>query len=89
MLVPLQQWFCDTCGEIIEKPDDGYVIWGQDKDNLDFDFKIIYQSQCDNSRYPSSTALGDFLGTEGLNILLSLLSYGQLSPIMVPPEVIT
>ncbi len=78
MLSPLQQWFCDTCGGVIEKPEDGYVIWRQDKDNLDFDFKIIHQSRCDNSRYSSSAALGDFLGTEGLNILLSLLSYGQI-----------
>ncbi|MBN2469586.1 MAG: toll/interleukin-1 receptor domain-containing protein, partial [Anaerolineae bacterium] len=26
-LVPLQQWVCDTCGQIIEEPSHGYLCW--------------------------------------------------------------
>jgi hypothetical protein len=26
-LKPLQQWYCDRCGEIIEKPEDGWLHW--------------------------------------------------------------
>lgn len=29
MLIPLKQFICDTCGEIIEKPEDGYIEWRQ------------------------------------------------------------
>lgn len=31
LLQPLQQWICDTCGEIIEQPDHGYVEWVAEK----------------------------------------------------------
>lgn len=27
MLIPLKQFICDTCGEIIQKPEDGWVEW--------------------------------------------------------------
>jgi len=30
MLQPLKQWFCDVCGEVIEDPEDGYVLWSVD-----------------------------------------------------------
>lgn len=26
-LIPLQQWVCDECGELIEKPEDGWLEW--------------------------------------------------------------
>ncbi len=30
MLTPLKQYICDTCGELIEKPEDGMVEWLDD-----------------------------------------------------------
>ena len=29
LMEPLKQWVCDVCGKIIETPDDGYVVWGE------------------------------------------------------------
>lgn len=29
-LQPLKQWICDTCGEIIEAPHDGWLEWVTD-----------------------------------------------------------
>ena len=26
-LIPLKQWFCDSCGGVIEKPEDGWFEW--------------------------------------------------------------
>lgn len=34
MLVPLKQFICDTCGEIIDKPEEGWIEWIS---KLDFD----------------------------------------------------
>ncbi len=31
-LKPLQQWYCDTCGQVIEKPEDGWLEWGKHDD---------------------------------------------------------
>lgn len=27
MLVPLQQWICDTCGGVIQRPNEGFIEW--------------------------------------------------------------
>jgi hypothetical protein len=27
MLIPLEQWICDTCGDVIESVDDGWIEW--------------------------------------------------------------
>jgi len=80
-LKPLGQWYCDVCGQIIEKPEDGYVVWGRDEENrrLETGFKIIHQRRCDKGRLPSSSALSEFLGQDGLNKLLGMfLSNGPI-----------
>ena len=84
-LKPLEMWICDTCGEVIEKPDDGYVVWNYERQdgaisNLRKDFRIIHQSRCNNDRInsPASSALVDFLGQAGLNKLLRFLSHGPI-----------
>lgn len=78
MLEPLKQWFCDVCGDIIEKPEDGYVIWQHDENRLEFDFKVIHHVKCDTKAYPLSMHLDYFLGEDGRNSLLSFLSIGTI-----------
>lgn len=75
---PLEHWYCDVCGNVIEKASDGYVIWRTNDDHKSFDFKIIHQGKCDLKSYTSSAALEDFLGINGLVRLTSFLSLGPL-----------
>ena len=89
MLKPLEQWYCDVCGEVIEKPEDGYVLWGHTKGeiHLETGFKIIHQSRCDNDRLPNSSHLPDFLGQDGLNKLLGqFLSIGPIQAHLSGPS---
>ena len=72
---PLTRWRCDRCGEWIEDASKGYVIWGSHGDTKP-DFEIIHQGKCDNDAKPRSQPLNDFLGSDGLARLTSMLSYG-------------
>ncbi len=78
MLEPLRQWYCDVCGECIERPEDGYVIWQNDEERKSFDFTVIHKTRCDRKQYPCSAELDRFLGTDGLTYLLTFLSCGPL-----------
>lgn len=78
MLKPLEQWYCDTCGHVIESPSDGYVIWKTDDNQKSSNFKIIHQGKCDQKSYISSAALPDFLGQNGLAYLTGFLSIGPV-----------
>lgn len=69
------RWKCDTCGQWIEGADKGYVVWG-DKDGAATGFRVIHNGKCDDGALGKSAALGDFLGTDGLAKLTSLMSYG-------------
>lgn len=82
MLKPLEQWICDVCGDVIESPEQGYVIWRHDEQYRECDFKIIHQTKCDTGAFPSSAAVEDFLGEAGLNYLLSFLSIGQIKVLL-------
>lgn len=42
MLIPLKQFICDTCGEIIEKPEDGYLEWVYSDDGMQREFNIVH-----------------------------------------------
>ena len=49
MLEPLKQFICDKCGQIIEKPEDGWVEWLHREDPLtgrrkNQGFKIVHHS---------------------------------------------
>ncbi len=80
MLKPLEQWICDVCGEVIEKPEDGYVVWNEDRGDeyQYFGFTVIHQSRCDNDKLPNSLPVTDFLGELGLAVLISKLSAGPV-----------
>lgn len=78
MDAPLTRWYCDHCHEAIDAPARAYVIWRYDAQQRDTDFRIIHQKQCDRKDFAASAPLADFLSTEGLTRLLSVLSYGPL-----------
>lgn len=77
---PLTHWYCDVCNKKIDSVANGYIVWhdpaipGQGPHG----FKIIHQGTCDIGGHNSSTALGDYLGADGLTQLLSHLSYGPI-----------
>ena len=48
-LKPLKQWYCDTCGEIIEQPEHGYLEWrdkmagsGENRQRIMYGFRIVH-----------------------------------------------
>ena len=85
-LKPLKQWYCDVCGKVIKKPEDGYVIWSEDDDFNVIDIKIIHQNReeggrivgCDRDdpRYSCSLPLDSFLGDNGKAELLAMVDPG-------------
>ena len=51
-MLPLYQFVCDTCSEIIKQPSDGYLEWVFDNDRKQISgFRIVH--------VPSSSPLGD------------------------------
>lgn len=43
-LKPLQQWFCDTCGEVIEEAAHGWFEWLRDEDDKAYAFRICHHA---------------------------------------------
>lgn len=86
-LKPLKQWYCDVCGKVIKKPDDGYVIWSENDDWEITDIKIIHQGRegrgrpfgCDRGdpKYSCSLPLDAFLGDIGKAELLAMVDPGS------------
>ncbi|MGL5378965.1 hypothetical protein [Clostridium sp.] len=80
---PLSKWYCDVCGELIERPEDGYVQFNRNNPNYNFDdFIIVHHypaSPLKDKRkngcykYHSDLNLIYFLGDEGRVYLLSFL----------------
>ncbi len=84
---PLRQWICDVCGKVIEKPEDGYVVWGTNEQGKIDKIRILHKNNhvngcvtgCDHDhghRYPSSLPVESFLGDDGKVRLLSLIDPG-------------
>jgi len=74
----LRQWICDNCGEIIEKPEDGYVFW-KSQDMKNYDFHIVHHVKCNlGNSFTKSMDLGCFLGADGLVRLLAMLDPGPM-----------
>lgn len=44
MLKPLEQFICDTCGGIIEKPEDSYVEFIRESGDLAHSFNIVHHA---------------------------------------------
>jgi len=77
MLKPLEQWICDVCGNVIDSPSKGYVIWKNDFEG-ESSFKIIHHGKCDLKDHILSVSLENLLGTDGLTYLMSFLSVGPI-----------
>lgn len=82
---PLRQWICDVCGKVIEKPEDGYVVWGTNEEGKIDKIRILHKNNhvdgyiigCDHdSRYSMSLPIESFLGDDGKVRLLSLIDPG-------------
>ena len=75
---PLKQWICDRCGEVIERPEDGYVFWKKPNFKNE-DFQIVHHVRCNlDQSYTQSMDLRRFLGADGLVRLLSKLDPGSM-----------
>lgn len=84
MLKPCQQWFCDTCNEVIKNPLEGDLRNLTDRDHHHaFRFAIIHSTyECDpyletdklNVDY-SSYPLDRFIDPDGLAVFLGIQQY--------------
>ncbi len=89
MLEPLKKWYCDKCGELIEKPEDGYVQFKKIEQNgiiLYDDFVVVHHKSKSPLKdklehgcyiYNSDVTLKRFLGDDGKIHLLTLLDIGK------------
>lgn len=80
-LFPLSQWKCDACGEIIDRPEMGWVEWlaGPTRGTKAHAFRVVHNSS--RCQYPSTGRVHDIhlvhlLGPDGLATLLALLAPG-------------
>lgn len=80
-LLPLLQWKCDACGQIIESREAGWVEWlgGSTPGTKAHGFRIVHNSS--RCQYPSTARVHDvhlthLLGPDGLDRLLQLLTPG-------------
>lgn len=80
-LLPLSQWKCDACGQIIDRPESGWVEWlaGPTHGTKAHAFRIVHNSS--RCQYPSTGRVNDIhlvhlLGPDGLATLLTLLAPG-------------
>lgn len=80
-LLPLQQFKCDACGQIIARPDVGWVEWlaGPTRGTKAHGFRIVHNSN--RCQYPTSGRVQDvhltrLLGPDGLAMLLALVAPG-------------
>lgn len=91
---PLKQWICDTCGELIESPEDGFVEWLSPMEEGVREFRIVHHApkspywegrgrgrDCyHHTKHPNrrDLHLEDFIGPDGLVLLLSFLDVGDV-----------
>ena len=88
MLKPLEQWICDTCGEVIESPEQGYVDWvcePSEGDQTIHGFRIVHHAnfsprrprgncyRCADGANLQSSALSEFTGVKFLVRLFDFL----------------
>jgi hypothetical protein len=87
-LKPLQQWFCDSCGGLIEKPEDGWIEWYTEGDAyIASGYRIVHHDQrCmynehvlfQQGKMVSDNHLDDYVGPNGLVYLTRMLELDNL-----------
>jgi hypothetical protein len=84
-LKPLEQWYCDRCGEVIEKPTDGWVHWRKDATGSVHSIEILHHLKasprggnqgCYPARMDRDMHLNVMLGPRGIVDLLSMIDVG-------------
>lgn len=79
-LKPLEQWICDSCGEIIEDIKDGWLEWVHEMGQRARDFHIVHRAdRCFHHTHAhgrSDNHLEYFVGPDGLAYLLAILAPG-------------
>lgn len=101
-LTPLTQWQCDTCGQVIKSPKDGYIEWLNDRKDpaMNHDFRIVHHGPVSPLKPPrncykydqyegrNDVSIDRFLGSEGFARLLGFLDPGEyLEPEYCGPRV--
>ena len=86
-LIPLKQWICDSCGGVIEKPEDGCFEWYTEKNtSLDTGFRIVHHREScmynDRTLEQQNRSLRDLglaraIGSGGLGYLLFKLELSE------------
>lgn len=98
MLKPLSQWFCDTCGEVIQNPNEGWLEWIEPVGGPASDFRICHHRPASpreegcyvhtNERYRSDGHLHWWAGDKAKLFLLKFLNGGELhAPQDGPPRI--
>src|SRR5215204_2165139 len=84
-LEPLKQWYCDSCGDIIECAEDGWMEWHSDEYGTNAKgFRIVHNRLA--CMYSDSKLIRDglhisdnhlvyFLGVDGLAHLLHVMEH--------------
>ena len=92
MLEPLKQWICDSCSQVIESPEQGWLewLWDQDDDRKAHGFKIVHHAMysprkstrgCyhyDDSVRRADDYLNGYVGKDNLPALLAFLDPGEV-----------
>ena len=86
-LKPLTQWICDRCGEVIAKPEDGWVHWRTNREthkvsNIGIVHHLTASPKsgelgCYPERMESDMHLTAMLGPRGIVDLLSMMDVGE------------
>lgn len=85
-LLPLQQWFCDRCGDVIEKPGDGWLHWRDDAAKGVHTIEILHHLRASprggaHGCYPESMDsdmhLDVMLGARGIAHMLAKVDVGE------------
>lgn len=90
-LIPMEQWYCDHCGEIINTSNEGWLEWYKDIIEKEFSkrkgYRIVHHNKhCmydtrqmfSQNKLVSDMHLTDYIGPDGLVLLLSDLDYGDV-----------
>jgi hypothetical protein len=90
-LETLKQWVCDTCGELIKKPEEGWLEWQVERRSdggyWTFDYRICHhllsspRDRENNGCYQNDGGhnhLDDFLGPDGLTRLIEKVGRGEV-----------
>ena len=97
-MLALKQWICDACGEIIETPEDGYVVWKWLDKNTEraavegrFEYKILHKNYADEQgihhgcdKDKSYTKSAALSVFLGVDGLVKLLSMIDAGPMHMP-----